>query len=118
MIVTVTNLTSRILNRLAVGYNFPIAGSTAGVYSVSDGAKDDALPYPFTSNGTIGIYGGGSNTKALPVHPRDWHYKCSPALPTTSGEDWNALVQRGVLTVAIGAEATNRDVEERFVHEV
>jgi hypothetical protein len=112
VIVTVTNLTTRILNRPAASYNFPIAGSTAGVYAVSDGALDDALPYPFTKNGTI----AASGTKILPVHPRDWRYKCSPAIPTTSGEDWNNLVQRGVVSISSAAETTRRDQEELFLN--
>lgn len=111
MIVTVTNASSRTINALA---EYTTLGTGPSKTTATGGARSVALPYPFGHVGEI----AASGTKALPMHPRDWRYRNVPGQPYEAGEEWNQLVQRGYVTIAIGAQAGNMDQEELFVAEI
>jgi len=117
MLTTITNTTntvglpSRTINDLD---HYTTLGSGPSVTDATGGARKDALPYPF---GHIGALAAGA-TKQLPMHPRDWRYKSVPWLPFESGEEWQTLVQRGVVSMAFAAETGRRDQEELFINAV
>jgi len=104
MIVTVTNTSGRIINdldRITVG-----EGIVGLVFE--GGARKDPLPYPF---GHVGAVANGASV-ALPMHPRDFHFKESIASPMDSGTEWQQLVQAGTVTFAVAAETGVTDLEE------
>ena len=69
--------------------------------------------------GTLDANGGANDAATLPMHPRDWRYSRSQmarGLPVS--EEWNQMVQAGIVTMAVGAQANRRDTEELFVNAV
>lgn len=110
MLVTITNATTRTINKLAVGEDGLAAGG--GNYPSEANHRIDALPYPFAHIGEL----AASGTKQLPMQPSDWRFQRAN-VPSGLGVStaWNTLVQRGVITVAIAAQTTNRDVESAFI---
>jgi hypothetical protein len=111
MLATVTNTSGRTINKLDsyLGY----AGGL-GVSSAVGGNRTDPLPYPFGHIGELAAAG----TKQLPMHPRDFRYKAVPSMPREAGEDWQVMIQAGVVTLAFAAETGRRDSEELFVNAV
>lgn len=107
MLVTVTNVTSRTINKLE-----ELTGGTgpAALLAVG-GNRLDPLPYPFGHIGSL----AASGTKQLPMHARDWRYKSVPWLPQEPSIEWQQLVQAGVVTLTLAAETDNRSQEDLFV---
>ena len=114
MLTTVTNTTntvglpSRTINALD---EYTTLGEGPAKTVAVGGARKDALPYPF---GHIGALAAAA-TKQLPMHPRDWRYKSVPWLTHEAGEEWQTMVQRGVVSLAFAAQAGRRDQEELFI---
>ena len=103
MLVTVTNPSATLtLNSLAVAED----GIATG------GSRERVLPYPF---GHITLAPLAS--KQLPMQPADFR---GPATQMQRGTDtrtqWNRLVQSGLATVAVAAQAGRRDEEELFLN--
>lgn len=110
MLVTITNATTRTINALCVGEDGLAA--SGGNHPEEANHRSDPLPYPFAHIGELAAAG----TKQLPMQPADWRYQRAnvPSGPAVSTQ-WNQLVQAGVITVAIAAQATNTDVENAFM---
>lgn len=107
MLVTVTNSSGRTINTpAAISLGTGVSGGSAVGGSVSD-----PLPYPFAHIGPL----ANGNTKQLPMHPQDWRYKCIPWLPLQPIDEWNGLVQRGVVILTIATEPDERDQEEKMI---
>ena len=108
MLVTVTNTSGHSINYAAVGED--------GVALPGGNHPEEAthrvypLPYPFGHIGTL-INGG---TKQLAMHPRDWTYSRSQMRGMAVSERWNQLVNAGVVTLTVGAQANRRDQEELY----
>lgn len=113
MLVTVTNTAGRSINVAAVGEDG--VALPGGNHPEEATHRTDPLPYPFSHIGTLASAG----TKQLPMHPRDWRYSRSQmarGLPIS--EKWNQLVQAGICTLTVAAQANVRDEEEIFMNAV
>lgn len=113
MLVTVTNTAGRSINVPAVGEDG--VALPGGNHPEEATHRTDPLPYPFDQVGTI--LAAGSIQR--PMHPRDWRYSRSQmarGLPIS--EKWNQIVQAGVATLVVAAQANRRDSEELFVNAV
>jgi|WetSurMetagenome_2_1015567.scaffolds.fasta_scaffold30888_3 hypothetical protein len=112
MIITLTNVSGHSINYPAVGED--------GVALPGGNHPEEAthrvypLPYPFSHVGTI-VNGG---TKVFGMHSRDWRYSRSQMQGLGVSEKWNQLVQAGMVTLGLGAQANKRDSEELFEHSV
>jgi hypothetical protein len=109
--MTVTNQKAYTLNDLDVYQGDP----TTPTVNATGGARKRPLPYPF-EHVVLGPNGGGSDAKTLPVCPRD--FRKAPIhehVPLQHGEEWNQLVQGGIVTVVFGAQAGVRDVEHVLI---
>jgi hypothetical protein len=118
MLTTVTNTTntlglpSRTINDLD---HYTTLGSGPAVTDAVGGARKDPLPYPF---GHIGALAAAA-TKQLPMHPRDWRNRAAiVGSPHDAGEEWQTMVQRGIVSLAFAAQTGRRDQEELFVFAV
>lgn len=117
MLVTVTN-------QLAVPINDPAVGEDGvalpgGNHPSEATHRNYPLPYPFDLVGTLDANGGANDSAQLPMQPQDFRYSRSQmarALPVE--EEWNQMVQAGIVTFVTGAQANVRDVEELFVSAV
>lgn len=118
MLVTVTNLTSREINKPAVGED---GVSLPGGNHPQDAThRTDPLPHPFGPFvGTLDASGGAYDAVQKVMHPRDWRYSRSQmarGLPVS--EEWNQLVQAGTVSLTVAAQANRRDSEELFMNAV
>jgi hypothetical protein len=118
MLVTVENQLAVEINKPAVGEDgIALPG---GNHPEEATHREYPLPYPFGPFvGTLDANGGASDSAQLPMNPRDWRYSRSQmkrGMPVS--EAWNQLVQAGVVTFAIAAQANVRDVEELFMDAV
>jgi len=108
-------------NQLAVEINVPALGED-GIALPGGNHPEEAthrvhpLPYPFGPYvGTLDANGGAYDSIQLPMHHRDWRYSRSQmarGLPVS--EEWNQIVQAGVVTMAYAAQANVRDEEDLF----
>lgn len=103
MQMTVTNL-------LAVTINTPVTGGNGVSPDAVGGSVFKALPYPFNASGPLAA--GASRT--LPVQSADFQHKSVPWLPLTPSNEWQALVQAGVVSVTFLADANS--VADEAVH--
>lgn len=122
MLVTVTNLTSREINKPAVaedGEALP-----GGNHPEEATHRTDPLPYPFHRYvGTLDANGGANDSIQLPMHPSDWRVngglanaQMARGLPVR--DEWNQLVQGGVVSFAVAAQAGTQDQEEIYTSAV
>lgn len=113
MLVTVTNTSGRIINKLAPdSANWP-----TGFPAAFGGARTDALPFPFAHIGEMAI----AAVKILPMHPKDLAYKTSFAEPFASEDDFQAAIKRGMISAAIADQTLMSPYgafDERFMIEV
>lgn len=107
MLVTVQNTAGRSINVTET----LTGGTGTSALSAVGGNITDPLPYPFRHIGTL----ADTATKQLPMHDRDWRYKAVPGLPQEPSIEWQQLVQAGIVTLTLGAEAVNRSQEDLFV---
>ena len=109
-LVTVTNTSGRTINVPAVGEDGISLGG--GNHPAEATHRSDPLPYPFGHIGTL----ADAAAKQLPMQPSDFRYSRSQAIFNHGIENqWNLLVQAGIVTFAVAAQADNRDVEELFL---
>lgn len=113
MLTTITNLTSGPINGLD-SFTTDIGQGGPATLTARGGARSKPLPYPFGHIGEL----AASGTKQLPMHPRDWRFKAVPYEPFEAGQEWQDLVQRGVVSMAFAAETARRDQEELFTYAV
>lgn len=108
MILTVSNTSAT----LALNTPETVTNGT-GVYATvaTGGSVLRPLPFPAAHNGSI----AASGSKVLPMRPADWRHTPVSGLGREPRDEWNLLVQAGVVTLAYGAEAGRRDSEELFV---
>jgi len=107
MLVTVTNLSSSVsLNSLDTLTAGTIATTGPATLSATGGARVRPLPYPF---GHVELAASGS--KQLGMNVRDWRHKVLPGVPMEPGEEWQQLVQGGVVSVALAVQAGQVDPE-------
>lgn len=109
MLTTVTNTSGATINGLD-SLTTDIGQGGPAVLTATGGARRTPLPYPF---GHIGALANGG-TKQLPMHPRDWRHKDVPYMPHEAGQEWQQLVQRGIVTLSYAAQTGRRDEEELF----
>jgi hypothetical protein len=109
MLVTVTNASPNQINYLDYYVGAP---GGVGVTNATGGNVVSPLPYPFDWIGPLNSLA----TYQLPMHNRDWHYKRSPCDPQDAGQQWQQLIQAGIVTLAFAAETGNTDTEELFIH--
>jgi hypothetical protein len=112
MLMTVTNPSAVLtLNDFDV-YQGYTGGPTVNAIG---GSRKYPLPYPF-SHVILTPSGGSLPSKQLAVHPRDWTKGGPVPFWTTlePAEEWNQVVQSGLVTVTFAAETGRRDVEELF----
>ena len=103
MLVTVTNLSSSVsLNSL----DTLTGGTGPSALLATGGARVRPLPYPF---GHVELAASGS--KQLGMNVRDWRHKVLPGVPMEPGEEWQQLVQGGVVSVALAVQAGQVDPE-------
>lgn len=109
MLVTVTNASGAAINGLDSFTTDSGQGGPA-VLTATGGARKRPLPYPFGHIGSL----AASGTKQLPMHPRDWRHKPVPYESFDAGEQWQQLVQRGIVTLAYASQTRVSDAEELF----
>jgi len=113
MLVTVTNTSGRIINRLAPdSANWP-----TGFVVAYGGDRLDALPFPFAHIGEMAI----AASKVLPMHPKDLAHKTSFAQPFAAEDDFQAAIKRGMISASIADQALMTPYgafDERFMIEV
>jgi len=116
MLMTVQNISGRTINKLDDTYYFVVgSGGPASLNATSDGHRKDPLPYPFAHIGQL----ANLATKQLPLHERDMRNKSSQPGPLQASEEWNQLVQAGVVALTLAAQpGTTRDVEDALVHDI
>jgi len=114
MIITVTN-------QLAVEINKPEVGEDGvalpgGNHPEEATHRSNPLPYPAGPYvGTLDANGGANDAVDIAMNPRDWRYSRSQMRGLPVSEQWNQIVQAGVVTFAIAAQTDVRDVEELYV---
>ncbi len=114
MIVTVTNLTTNILNAFDTYLGYP---GVPGIPSAVGGSRKYPVPFPFDwlvfqVNPTSGYQ------YSFSMHERDFAHKRVPWLPHEPGEEWNTLIQAGTVSFSTASEATAQDAEDIFIHSV
>jgi hypothetical protein len=109
MLTTVTNTSGVTINGLDSFTTDSGQGGPA-VLTATGGARKFPLPYPFAHIGAL----ANSGTKQLPMHPQDWRFKPVPYMPFEPRDEWQTLVQRGIVTLAYASQTGRRDVEELF----
>jgi hypothetical protein len=79
------------------------------------GSRKYPLPYPFGH-----VVMAPLDVVELPVHPRDFAKGGAVPLWATMSpaDEWNQVVQQGLVTIAFAAEVGRRDVEELFTASV
>lgn len=115
MMVTITNVT---------GTTFPTGftlnaldaltgGSGPSGLNATGGARTYPLPFPFAHIGSL----AAAATKLLVMKPRDFHKGGSVPYSATMepGEEWQQMIQSGLVTLTTAAEATSQDPEETFI---
>lgn len=110
MLTTVTNTSGVTINDLDA-FTTDLGQGGPAVLTAKGGARKLGLPYPFGHIGAL----AASGTKQLPMHPSDWRFKSVPYESFEAGQDWQTLVQRGIVTLAFGSQTGRRDQEELFV---
>ena len=121
MLMTVLNSSGRTINTL----DTLTGGSGISALLAVGGAKKDALPYPFAHIGPL----ANATDYQLPMHSSDWGFKPVPWLTETPAQQWNYMVQAGVVSLTFALEATPgtdfsggallagvRDQEDQFLH--
>jgi len=113
MLVTVTN-------QLAVPINDPAVGedgvSLPGGNHPSEAThRNYPLPYPFDLVGVLTENGGARDAVTLPMQPQDFRYSRSQMRGLPVEAKWSQIVQAGIVTMAVGAQANVRDPEELFI---
>lgn len=103
-LLTVTNETSRVLNRPEVGGN-GVSPDAVG------GNVLDPLPFPFGANGTLGV----GDSLALGIHARDLSVRTQPQQPMIPADEWAGLVQAGIVSLAFAADAQSTDAEDALI---
>lgn len=102
MQMTITNVSGVTINTPAVGGS-GISPDAAG------GSLSYPLPYPFSHSGPLAT----GIARTLPVHAADFRYKSVPWLPLGPSEEWQGLVQGGIVTITFAADGN--DVEDSML---
>lgn len=102
-LLTVANLSTKILNRPAVGGGGVSPDAVGG--DVLDG-----LPHPFEANGPLAV--GAS--RELAVHARDFNVRVQMQQPMLPADDWARMVQAGDISLAFVADANTTDAEDEL----
>lgn len=113
MLVTLTNVSGRAINKLAPDS----LGWPTGFPAATGGARTDALPFPFAHIGELAIAG----VKVLPMHPKDLAHKNSPNEPFAAQDDWQQAIKSKLITAGIADQAAMSPFgafDERFMIEV
>lgn len=113
MLVTVTNLTDRIINTLDAVDN-RVTNGPADLYAPSEGVRVDPLPEPFDSVGELAANGdpGDSVQKAMRIGDfRNQHVLWRPLEP---GTRFDLLQKAGIISVAFAAESNRLGTEEDY----
>jgi hypothetical protein len=110
MLVTVTNASATI------AINSPVTGEDGvalpgGNHPSEATHRSNPLPYPFDLIGEL----AASGTKQLPMQPQDWRYSRSQMRGVPVEVQWSQMVQAGVVTLAVAAQANVRDSEEIYI---
>jgi hypothetical protein len=115
VLTTITNTTStvglpsRTINGLDT---YVTLGVGVAQLTATGGARKDILPYPFAHIGAL----AAAATKQLPMHPRDWrHRDVFVGSPMDAGEEWQALVNAGTVSMTFASQTGRRDSEELFL---
>jgi hypothetical protein len=117
MLLEVQNDSGRTINTPDQTYYFPTSGADAGSLlnaqssgpgGVNTGHLQDPLPHPFKHVGPL----ANAGTVELSVHERDFRNKPVAHAPLDPGEEWNYLVQAGIVSLTFAQETTVRDTEE------
>lgn len=115
MLVTIQNITA---TTFGTGFTINVldaltGGSGPSGLNATGGAKLYPLPYPFGHIGSL----ASTATKQLVMHARDLSKGgcVSYAESMSPGEQFNQMIQQGLISFAIAAETTNRDPEEEFI---
>lgn len=106
MIMTVTNVSGRIINTPATG-GYGVSPDAVG------GAIADPLPYPADKSGPLAI-GGHFD---LPMHSEDMQYKAVPWLPMEVSRLWQQLVNAKIVTISFAADSADAFVGDGAVHQ-
>jgi len=113
MIVTVTNQLAEQINVPAVGEDG--VALPGGNHPSEATHRVYPLPYPADMVGVLTENGGARDAVDIAMHHRDWRYSRSQmarGLPVS--EEWQQLVQAGVVTLAYAAQTDLRDEEDLF----
>jgi len=102
-LLTVANLSTKILNRPTVG------GGGVSLDAVG-GDLADGLPHPFEANGPLNV--GAS--RQLAVHARDFNVRVQMQQPMIPADDWARMVQAGEISLAFLADAQSTDAEDEL----
>lgn len=104
-LLEVTNESARVLNRLEEGGN-GVSPDAVG------GNVLDPLPFPFNANGSLAV--GAS--RELPVHGRDFNVRQQMQQPMLPADEWNQMVQAGLVSLSFTYDARSLDPEDMLAH--
>ena len=113
MLVTVTNLTTRTINILDA-VDSRRSNGPADLLAPSLGSRTDPLPHPFDQVGTLDESGGSAPAIQRAMHIGDFRRPHVYWRALGPDDEWNLLVQGGVVSFAEAAESGRVDIEEEF----
>ena len=110
MLITITNLTSRTINKLeTIDTASYLPGNPAGLVA-SGGNRTDPLPYPFNEVGELAA--GASIQRA--AHVSDMRKKNNIHGALSPAEMLQQMVNAGIISLVAASETGRTDVEEEL----
>lgn len=123
MLVTVENQLATPINGPQVGEDGIAVGG--GNHPEETTHRTNALPYPFGRYVGELEANGGADSIQLPMHEADFRQNSTVGLGSSQmarglpvRDQWNQMVQAGVVTFTVADQTDDQDVEEAFILEI
>lgn len=91
-----------VTNDSSVTLNAPETGGYGVSPDAVGGNISNPLPFPFDRNGSL----AAGDTLTLAVNPRDFVLRQQMQQPAVPAEEWDNLIQKGFISVAVTANPT------------
>lgn len=113
MLITVTNLTDHPINYAdSIDTASYLPGNPAGLVAIGGNIRYP-LPYPFSGAGELEASGGADAIQRA-MHVADLRRAHNMHSAFAPGEEWQQLVQAGIVSLAAAAETGRTDIEEEL----
>jgi len=115
MLVTVENQLSTRINYLEeINTAQYLPGNPAGLVATG-GNVVQPLPFPFDQVGELAANGLAGDDVQRAMHPSDFRRQHNLHKPMEPREEWNQIIQAGIVTFVIASETGFTDTEETFI---